>query len=68
MIYRMRLGSCTAWVSSGRRRGGTKQREQNETNASNRDENRRSFESRMIALLVRDEGVAGSNPATPINT
>jgi hypothetical protein len=27
-----------------------------------------SFESRMIALLVRDEGVAGSNPATPTST
>ena len=25
----------------------------------------RSFESRMIALHVRDVGVAGSNPATP---
>src|SRR5262245_28552979 len=47
---------------------GTKHREQNATNAGDRDEDRRNFKGWTIAHLVRDEGVAGSNPATPTNT
>src|SRR5215510_6156175 len=44
---------------------GQKPREQNATNVVKRDENRRDFKGGAIRRLVRDEGVAGSNPATP---
>src|SRR5664280_1420115 len=39
--------------------------EQTATNTNERDEKRRSFKGRAISHNVRDEGVAGSNPATP---
>ena len=35
------------------------------TNGGERHENRRYFKGRVAIHLVRDEGVAGSNPATP---
>src|SRR5262245_14822747 len=44
---------------------GQKPREQNATNVVERDENCRDFKGGAIRRLVRDEGVAGSNPATP---
>jgi hypothetical protein len=47
---------------------GQKPREQNETNGCERDKNRLYFKGVIAIHLVRDEGVAGSNPATPTNT
>jgi hypothetical protein len=47
---------------------GTKQREQKATDAFKRCENRRLFKEGPMKHLVRDEGVAGSNPATPTIT
>ena len=44
---------------------GQNDREQNATNASERDKKRRIFKGRWVDPSVRDEGVAGSNPATP---
>ncbi len=44
---------------------GTKPREQKATEGGERHENRRIFKGRVAIRLVRDEGVAGSNPATP---
>jgi hypothetical protein len=44
---------------------GQKPREQNATNVAERDKNCRDFKGGAIARLVRDVGVAGSNPATP---
>jgi hypothetical protein len=44
---------------------GQKPREQNATNVVKRDENHQDFKGGAMKRLVRDEGVAGSNPATP---
>src|SRR6516162_3666691 len=44
---------------------GQKPREQSATNVVKRDKNRRDFKGGAMRRLVRDEGVAGSNPATP---
>ena len=44
---------------------GQKPREQSATNVVKRDKNRRDFKGGAIRRLVWDEGVAGSNPATP---
>jgi hypothetical protein len=57
------LGTIEA-VDAKRWRG---RREQNATNAVERHENCRDFKGRALAHNVRDEGVAGSNPATPTN-
>ena len=42
-----------------------KHREQSATNVAKRDENHRYFKGSTMSRNVRDEGVAGSNPATP---
>jgi len=47
---------------------GQKLREQNTTNVAERDGNRQDFKGDAMKRLVRDEGVAGSDPATPTNT
>jgi integrase len=44
---------------------GTKPREQRATEGHEHRENRHYFKERTVIHLVRDEGVAGSNPATP---
>jgi hypothetical protein len=44
---------------------GQKYREQTATNVITRVEYRRTFKDGAMNHLVRDEGVAGSNPATP---
>jgi integrase len=47
---------------------GTKRREQRAASVRELRENQRSFKGRLVIHLVRDEGVAGSNPATPTIT
>ncbi len=47
--------------------GGTKRREQSATNGRECHKKQRSSKGSPVAHLVRDEGVAGSNPATPTN-
>jgi hypothetical protein len=49
-------------------RPGQKDREQSATNVAKRDENHRYFKGSTMSRNVRDEGVAGSNPATPTSS